>query len=48
MNDAVRILEQFSQIDQATVNVTVLPKGLSIYFRLKSGEELSLSLGGDL
>ncbi|MDI7196286.1 hypothetical protein QMM61_06145 [Leptospira santarosai] len=48
MNDAVRILEQFDQIDQSTVNVTIQPKGLSIYFRLKSGEELSLSLGGDL
>ncbi len=46
MNDAFRILEQFSQIDSNTIKVSILKEGLSIYFRLKTGEELSLNLGG--
>ncbi|MBW9233596.1 hypothetical protein JQK62_15005 [Leptospira santarosai] len=47
MNDAFRILSQFSQIDSDTIKISVLKEGLSIYFRLKSGEELALNLGGN-
>ncbi|WP_061223987.1 LIC10183 family protein [Leptospira weilii] len=47
MNDAVRILEQFPQIDSDTIKISVLKEGLSIYFRLKTGEELVLNLGGN-
>ncbi|EIE02833.1 LIC10183 family protein [Leptospira licerasiae] len=46
LNDAYRILAQFPQIDQSTVEVSSLDKGIGISFRLKSGEELSISLGG--
>ncbi|EJP04804.1 hypothetical protein LEP1GSC034_0917 [Leptospira interrogans str. 2003000735] len=47
MNDAFRILSQFPQIDSDTIKISVLKEGLSIYFRLKTGEELSLNLGGN-
>lgn len=47
MNDAFRILEQFPQIDSDTIKISVLKEGLSIYFRLKTGEELVLNLGGN-
>ncbi len=46
MNDAFRILSQFPQIDSDTIKISLLKEGLSIYFRLKTGEELSLNLGG--
>ncbi|EQA64746.1 hypothetical protein LEP1GSC062_2376 [Leptospira alexanderi serovar Manhao 3 str. L 60] len=47
MNDAFRILSQFPQIDSDTIKISLLKEGLSIYFRLKTGEELSLNLGGN-
>ncbi|EPE86565.1 hypothetical protein LEP1GSC021_4771 [Leptospira noguchii str. 1993005606] len=45
MNDAFRILSQFPQIDSDTIKISTPKEGLSIYFRLRTGEELSLNLG---